>query len=65
MVRNVFLLSNVPKYNNFGVNLTLITEKPLNKGIEASEVNSFNLTQTSPKPHSSINLLMSGKVRIK
>ena len=37
--------------NNFGVNLTLITEKPLNKRLIASEVSYFNLTQTSPKPH--------------
>jgi hypothetical protein len=33
---------------NLGVNLTLIAEKPLYKGTEASEVSNFNLTQTSP-----------------
>ena len=36
----------------YGINLTLITEKRLYKGPVASEVSCFNLTQTSPKPHS-------------
>lgn len=36
--RNVGLLENAPNSNNFGVNLTLITEKPLYKGPVASEV---------------------------
>ena len=38
----------------FGVNLTWRAEKPLQKGIGASEVGSFNLTPTSPEPHSNL-----------
>ena len=34
-----------------GVNLTQIFENPLYKGLEASEVECFNLTLTSPEPH--------------
>lgn len=34
-----------------GVNLTQIFENPLYKGLEASEVECFNLTPTSPEPH--------------
>ena len=65
MVQNVGLLAKISKFNNFRVNLTLTTEKPLYKGFEASDVSSFNLTQTSPKPHSNFNLPIGGKVRIK
>ena len=34
-----------------GVNLTHISKNSLYKGLEASEVERFNLTQTSPEPH--------------
>ena len=34
-----------------GVNLTQIFENPLYKGLEASEVECFNLTPTSLQPH--------------
>ena len=42
----------VMDFSIFGVNLTWRAEKPLQKGIGASEVGSFNLTSTSPEPHS-------------
>ena len=38
-------------FSIFGVNLTWRAEKPLQKGIGASEVGSFNLTLTSLLPH--------------
>ena len=41
----------VMNFSIFGVNLTWRAEKPLQKGIGASEVGSFNLTSTSPEPH--------------
>jgi len=41
-------------FSIFGVNLTWRAEKPLQKGIGASEVGSFNLTPTSPEPHSNL-----------
>ena len=39
-----------PFFSN-GVNLTQISEKPFYKGLEAGEVECFNLSPTSPEPH--------------
>ena len=52
----------VMDFSIFGVNLTWRAEKPLQKGIGASEVGSFNLTLTSLQPHlnltsTSLNIL--------
>ena len=47
-----------------GVNLTLLSKNPLYKGIGASEISSFNLTLTSPKPHSSKKLTLEGRSEV-